>query len=258
MAAFPSVWARSWLAWCLAEVGEFVEGVTVGEEAAAIAESGDHPYSRVQAAFGLGTLYVIQGRPDQAIPVLEQGLVVARLANIPFLVPFMTGPLGAAYALDGRSDRAVALLEQTVEQAVSMRLVANQSLRLAWLGEAFLLAGRFDAAFEQARRALDLAEDRRERGHHADAQRLLGAVSAGRDEPDFPAAEAAYGQALAEAEALGMRPLTARCRLGLGRLHSRAGRPELAGEQLAAATAMFEAMGMTRWLAEARAEAGAE
>jgi class 3 adenylate cyclase/tetratricopeptide (TPR) repeat protein len=256
MAAFPSVWARSWFAWCLAEVGEFEEGQRVGEEAEAIARSGDHPYSRVQAAFGLGTLHLIQGRPDQAIPVLEQGLVMARLLNIPFLVPFIMGPLGAAYALDGRTDRAVPLLEHTIEQAVSMRLVAHQPLRLTWLGEALLLAGQTDAALEQARRALHLAQDRGERGHNARARHLLGAVSAGHGDPERPAAEAALGEALAEAEALGMRPLVARCRLGLGRLYAQAGQAEQAGEHLAAATAMFEAMGMTRWLGEARAEAG--
>jgi class 3 adenylate cyclase/tetratricopeptide (TPR) repeat protein len=255
MAAFPSVWARSWLAWCLAEVGEFAEGQAVCEEAVAIAQSGDHPYSRVQAAFGLGTLHLIQGRPDQAIPVLEQGLVVARLLSIPLLVPFIMGPLGAAYALDGRTDRAVAMLQHTVEQAVSMRLMANHSLRLAWLGEALLLAGRTDAAFEQTRRALLLAEDRRERGNLACARHLLGTVIGRRGDAELPAAEAAFGEALAEAEAMGMRPLAARCRLGLGRLHSRAGRTALAGEHLGAAAAMFEAMGMTRWLGEARAAA---
>ena len=48
-----------------------------------------------------------------------------------------------------------------------------------------------------------------------------------------------------------MRPLAARCRLGLGLLHQRAGERQRAREDLAAASAMFGAMGMTRWLAQA-------
>jgi class 3 adenylate cyclase/tetratricopeptide (TPR) repeat protein len=215
MAAFPSVWARSWLAWCLAELGQFDEGAAVAEQAVEIAASGDHLYSRVQAAFGLGTLRVIQGRPELAIPVLEQGLVVARLASISFLVPFVTGPLGAAYALDGRANHAVTVLEQTVEQAVSVRLVANHALRLAWLGHAHLLAGRRDPALELARRALQLAEERRERGQQAYAHRLLADVAADGEEPDMPAAEAAYRRALALAADLGMQPLVAQCRASL-------------------------------------------
>jgi class 3 adenylate cyclase/tetratricopeptide (TPR) repeat protein len=221
MAAFPSVWARSWLCWCLAERGEFQEGVAVGEEAAAIADAADDAYSRGQAAFGLGMLSVTQGRPDRAIPILEQGLVVARLAGITFLVPFITGPLGAAYALAGGTDRAVTLLEQTVEQAISIRLVANHALRLTWLGQAHLLAGRSDAALELARRALRLAEERRERGQQAYALCLLADIAARDERSDVEVAQAGYHRALALAEELEMRPLIARCLDGAARVRGR-------------------------------------
>ncbi|MBI1735121.1 MAG: AAA family ATPase [Candidatus Rokubacteria bacterium] len=221
MVAYPSVWARSWLCWCLAERGEFAEAIAVGEEAVEIANAGDHAYSRGQAAFGLGMLYVIQARPDLGIPILEQGLVVVRVANIPFLVPFLTGPLGAAYALDGRADRAVTLLEQTVEQAVSIRLVANHALRLVWLGQAQLLGGRHDAALELARRALRIAEERKERGQQAYAHRLLADILARDESAGLEAAQAEYQRALALAEELEMRPLLAECREGTARLRGR-------------------------------------
>ena len=218
MAAFPSVWARSWLAWTLAELGEFDEGVTAGEEAIALAESGDHSHSRAQAAFGLGMLYLIQGNVDAAIAVLERGLVVARVANIPFLVPFLSGPLGAAYLLDRRVERAVTLLEQTIEQAISMRLSAHHALRLAWLGHALLLADRGEAAGNLARRALETAEEQRECGQQAYAHHLLAAVAERHASHDVAAQ--AYGRALALAESLSMHPLAARCRLGLARVHA--------------------------------------
>ncbi|MGH8722499.1 MAG: hypothetical protein ACREU4_10965, partial [Burkholderiales bacterium] len=193
MAAFPAVFARSWLCWCLAERGEFAEGAAAGAEAAQLAESADDAYSRAHIAFGLGTLHVLEGRPDRAIPVLERGLVVARLAGIPLLVPFITAPLGAAYTLEGRLDRAVPALEQAIEQAVSMRLVANHALRLAWLGHAQLSAGRHEAAIDLARRALQMAEEHRERGQQAYVHRLLGDAAAHGEKPDVLAAEAAYG-----------------------------------------------------------------
>src|SRR4029453_2964030 len=99
MAAFPSGWARSWLAWTLGEMGEFAEAEAVGAQGAEMAEAARHAYSRFQALFGRGVLSVIQGRLDQAIPALEQGLVLARLESIPFSAPFITAPLGAAYLL---------------------------------------------------------------------------------------------------------------------------------------------------------------
>ncbi len=254
MTALPSVWSRSWLAWSLAELGQFAEGVAVSEEAARIAEAADHDYSRIQAAFGLGTLYVIQALPDKAIPVLEQALVIARLADIAFLVPFVTGPLGAAYALGGQLERAMALLEQTVEQAVTMRLQGQQALRLAWLSRAQLMAGRSESAFDLARRALNLAEERQERGLRAHVQYLLGDIAASAGDSSLQAAETAYREALVLAEPLAMRPLVAQCHRGLAGLSGRARRLDEAREQLAEAIAMFREMDMRSSLARAEAD----
>jgi tetratricopeptide (TPR) repeat protein len=226
----------------------------VADEATAIAASGDHVYSRIQACWGLGMLSLIQGRLDRAVPALEQGLVSARLENIPFFVPFITAPLGGAYALDGRVDGGITLLEQSVEQAASMRLVANHSLRLAWLAWAQLLAGRREPALEHARRALDIALDRQERGQQARVRRLLADIEAGADAPDVPRTEAGYRAALDLADSLGMRPLAAQCRLGLGGLHRRVGRDEPARVELDDALARFSAMGMTLWIERTKAE----
>ena len=253
MVAFPSVWARSWLAWTLAEMGEFTDAEAVAEEAAEIAGSAHHAYSRFQALFGRGVLSVIQGRLDQAIPALEEGLVLARLESIPFSAPFITAPLGAAYLLSGRIDAGVTLLEQTVEWAESMRLVANHALRISWLGQAHLLSGRHDAAREQAHRALRIAEERGERGQQAYVLRLLAAIEAEAETPDVPVVEAAYRRALDLAETLRMRPLATHCLLGLGRLHQRAGNADVARAHTTAAMTRFDAMGMAFWAERARA-----
>ena len=65
------------------------------------------------------------------------------------------------------------------------------------------------------------------------------------------AAEAAYRQALALAEALGMRPLLAHCHLGLGTLYTKVGRLAQARAALWTAIELFQAMGMTFWLPRA-------
>jgi hypothetical protein len=63
-----------------------------------------------------------------------------------------------------------------------------------------------------------------------------------------------YAQAMAMAEARGMRPLAAHCRLGLGRVSRRVGDGAGARAHLAAATAMFGAMDMRVWRERAEAE----
>ncbi len=254
MAGLPSVLSRAWLGWCLAERGEFVEGLRYAGEGLQLAEAADHAYSLILASFGLGTVSVLNGDLSEAIPVLERGLVLDQVENLPLLFPFVAAPLGLAYAQSGRTAEALPLLEQAVEQAAAMKLVANQSLRVIWLGEAHGLAGRFDAATEQARRALALSHGQGERAHQAYALRLLAEIASDRDTPDVKAAEASYREALALASELGMQPLAGRCRLGLGRLSLRMGRTAQARSDLEAAIALFHSMAMTGWLAQAEAE----
>jgi class 3 adenylate cyclase/tetratricopeptide (TPR) repeat protein len=249
MAGLPSVYARACLAWCLADLGEFPEGIARGEEGVAIAEAADHAYSRALAAWGLGTLHVVRGDAGQAITVLEQGLVLTRMADASLLFPFVAAPLGAAYALAGRDDDAVPLLEEGLRQAAALNLLAHHPLRLTWLGEALLRAGQIDRAGEQAARARALAEQQGERGSHAYAWRLAGELAERRDPPDVEAAVDAYGNALRLATEPGMRPLVARCRLGLASL--RQGSGAAGGDARAARDAAAEALrelGMTHWL----------
>jgi hypothetical protein len=70
-------------------------------------------------------------------------------------------------------------------------------------------------------------------------------------------ADAAYHQAMALAEELGMRPLIAHCHLGLGKLYRRTGKRDQAQEHLTTATTMYREMGMTYWLEKAEAEVNA-
>ncbi len=81
----------------------------------------------------------------------------------------------------------------------------------------------------------------------------LGVVQAHADPPDAAQAEAHYQQALALAEALGMRPLQAHCHLGLGRLYGQIGRREEARVTLSTAIDFYRAMAMTFWLPQAEA-----
>ena len=70
---------------------------------------------------------------------------------------------------------------------------------------------------------------------------------------DAAQAEASYQQALALAEALGMRPLQAHCHRGLGTLYAKTGQREQARTEFASAIALYQTMAMTFWLPEAEA-----
>jgi tetratricopeptide (TPR) repeat protein len=173
----PAVQFRAWLAWCLADLGEFAEGATHGEAAVRIAESVDHTYSLVIACLGVGVLYLRKGNLQAAIRVLERDLVLCQAANIPFFVPQVAPHLGAAYVLSLRMAEAVSLLERARDQAAAMKLMSFQSLRVAHLSEAYLLAGRLEDVIGLAGEALALSRDQQERGNEAYVLRLLGEIT---------------------------------------------------------------------------------
>ena len=248
-----SVLSRSFLARNLAECGTFAEGRAPAEEGERIAETADHPYSRVVAYWAVGFRYLCKGDLNQAIPVLERALDLAMGAHIGLAVPWVAAPLGAAYALAGRTADALPLLEQAVEQGVARCLMLDHALRVAWLSEASLLAGRLEEAYTQAQRALEFSRAHKERGHEAYALRLLGEIAARREPPEATPAEAAYRQALALAEELGMCPLQAHCHLGLGTLHVKIGQREPARAALSTALDLYRAMDMTFWLPQVEA-----
>jgi tetratricopeptide (TPR) repeat protein len=156
--------------------------------------------------------------------------------------------LGAAYTLAGRVADAVSLLTQAMEQTIAMERIVGLTRCSLSLGEAHLLAGRLEEARQRAAQAVDLARQHQQRGHEAYALRLLGDIAAHRDPPDVTQAEAYFSQALALADALGMRPLQAHCHRGLGTLYARSGQRELARTALAAAIMLYRAMDMTFWL----------
>ncbi|HET6369432.1 MAG TPA: AAA family ATPase [Pseudomonadales bacterium] len=252
LAGLASVMSRSHLAWSLAELGEFDEAIARAEEGIRLAEGAGHVYSLAYACLGLGGTLLRRGRLGAAQGVLERGLALCE--EVPGLFPPFAGDLALVRALGGRAAEAVELAAQGVARAERMGRLGRLSLIATHLGEVQLLAGRLDEAAEQGRRALSLARTQNERGNQVYALRLLGLVASETPPADRDAvarhesAARYFDEALALAEGLGMRPLVARCRLGLGRLARRAGDTGTAARHLDAATALLHELGMTYWL----------
>jgi tetratricopeptide (TPR) repeat protein len=250
---FPAVFSRTWLAVCHAELGTFAEGRTIGEEGLRIAEAVDHPGSLMLASWGIGLLVLRQGDQPRALPLLERAVSLCQEADIPAWFPWMAPALGATYTRSGRIADAVLLLTQAMEQAAAIESIVHQTFCRLPLGEAQMLAGRLEEAHGLAKSALALAREHQERGNQAYALLLLGDIAARRETPEVEPAEVHYQQALALADALGMRPLVAHCHLGLGTLYAKRGRGEQARPELFTAIGLYRSMDMTFWLAQAEA-----
>jgi tetratricopeptide (TPR) repeat protein len=253
LAGLPSVHSRTWLGWCLAEMGAFPEGIAYGAEGLRVAEAVERPYDLLVAYCGLGQVYLHQGDLASALPMLERGLSLCQRTHIPLLLSTIASLLGTAYALCGRISEALPLLEQAVAQDTARRLPASSSIAGVRLSQAYLLAGRVQEAQQLARQMLDLARTRKEQGHEAHALWLLGEIYIQDLPQQVELAATCYRQALALAEALAMRPLLAHCHLGLGLLYSQGPGGAQARTELSAAIELFQSMDMRLWLPRAEA-----
>jgi class 3 adenylate cyclase/tetratricopeptide (TPR) repeat protein len=246
--------SRQWLVLTLTELGEFAEAQRLVDEM--LAGGLSQTEAVIGVSFASGLLHTRWGAPERAVSMLEQGMALCSTADLPVVAPLIASTLGHACTLLGRAGDAIGLLEQAVEQAARMGIVSAQSLRVAWLGEAYLAGGGLDDAGREAARALALARRHGERGFEAWVLRLLGQIASARDQLAIDDAEHHYGQALALASDLGMRPLAGHCHAGLATLQSRRGNRARAAEHLTTATAMYRDMGMTSWAQRVEREMG--
>jgi tetratricopeptide (TPR) repeat protein len=254
----PNVaFARIWSVLAMAEIGEFSEGAVIGEAIVAGAVTHGRRHEEVWARLGLGRLYVVQGVWKRAIEVLEPGLPLSETSSdLAVYFSRTASSLGDAYMRSGRGAEGLALLERAAGHAASLGFSYSQALVVGMLGEARLLAGDVDGAARSVGAALELARRFGQRGWEARALRLDAEVAAHRAPVDIADVEARFAAATALAGELGMRPLLAHCRLGLGTAYASAGATARARGEIEAALAECRAMDMPYWCERAERALG--
>jgi DNA-binding SARP family transcriptional activator len=246
------IYSHACLACCLAELGEFGEGLACGARALRLAGEIDRAYALVHACFGTGIVYLRKGELDRAVSLLERGQDLCRGRDFPFVAAANESLLGYAYLLKDQLARALPLLEEAVETFTSR--MGGAALPMLHLAECYLKAGRQTDASAMAERALELAAERGEQGHRGWALRVRGLIAAHGERPDVEAAAAFHREALALAADLEMSPLRAHCHLALGRCYRRTGRRREALTQLSTAADLFRSMEMPYWLPRCQTE----
>jgi len=246
--------SHSWLSWCLTVLGDTAAGLKVAERATALAEASGSAEIMASVRSGNGRVYLLRHEVPQAIEELQRALVLCEEIDTPLLEHFTVGHLGQAYVLAGRLDDGIHLMETSSRLAESLGIVAAHANRLVWLGDGYRRAGRLDEAQALAARGLDLAREREERGHEALALVVRAAIAIDREPTDTAAAEADCRAALEIAESCAMLPLAARCLLGLGMTYRRAGKLDQARHHLMTSQERFRAMSLPAWVERVDAE----
>jgi class 3 adenylate cyclase/tetratricopeptide (TPR) repeat protein len=253
----PSVFARSHLVESLAEIGRFDESRRYADEAVQLAETTNHPDTVLWAHHCAGVHHLARGEVAAATGAFQRAYSLCREHDMPVYRPRLSSELGIAWALGGRAIEAVPMVQQAAVEAAGRRQTSSYSQVLLLLAEVYLLADRVADGEEAAVRALAHFRQQGERGHVAHALGVLGDITARQGSVGAIRAEEYYEEAGRLAEELGMRPLGARCTLGLARLLSRTGRLAGARPAFELACASFRDLGMSADLARAEAELAA-
>jgi tetratricopeptide (TPR) repeat protein len=216
-----------------------------------MAQMFDRIFLLATALVHLGAAHVIRGDVAHALPLLERALRLCQTAELPMAGVFAAVRLGQAYKLTGRFQDAVAVLEEGRDLVESTNAEMIRPMLQAHLADAYSLTGRGEAASTLVHQAVEMARRGKMHGHEAWALYLLAEIHDRGATMRTEDVSQRYAEAIQAAERLGMRPLLAQCRLGLGNQCSRDGRAELAREHLTAAETAFGEMGMQSWLGKA-------
>ena len=250
----PAVFARGFFSWSLSELGRFGEAEAAAREALELAEAIGHPQTVAAGLLAMGTFYVRRGDVEHAVAPFERARDLCHRHDIPLWRPVFASFLGYSLALSARFAEAEALLREALDQAASMRMAIFYSQMIVWLSEARLLAGAVAEAGGLADEALSSTQERHEAGLEGWALRLMAEVTTQREPLDVARAEDLYRQAMQRADALGLRPLSARGHLGLGILYRCSGKHQDARSHLTTAMSLFRDMQMRFWSERVDAE----
>jgi class 3 adenylate cyclase/tetratricopeptide (TPR) repeat protein len=245
----PLVFAASFAAWALAELGEFPEAEAVGAMGFDFATQRKHAYSISVASFGFGHMLVLQGRTAEAIRVLEIGFEQVKLHGVEAALGFIASRLAHAYAKEGRREECLSTVQTFKARVLPGTAPIGPEYYAVTAAE--ITISLIDAAAQTARRLLGQAAHLGDRGSVAWTEHLLGDIALA-DGTGEEAATTHYRTADGIASELGMRPLQVHCRLGLGNAARRAGRTAVAKAEFQAALEMAETLDMAPAASEAR------
>ena len=246
--AISYVTSSGWLAFTLAELGDFHAADACADQALRVADGAGHAYGQTIARTLAGLVWLRRGHLDRAFGYLQPSLEACREKHLDVWRPLPSSLLGLTQALAGRLDEALPLLRDGVHLSEVLGINAYLALWMLNLAEGQLAAGQLDQARETARHALDLAVSHKERGHQAWAWRLMGDLDSRGDATALAQAEENYRRALNTAEELRMQPVIAHAKMGLGRVMRLRGDRERAEEYLVTAFMMFRGMDVPFWV----------
>src|SRR6266542_3477849 len=163
--AISYVTSSGWLAFTLAELGDFHAADACADQALRVADGAGHAYGQTIARTLAGLVWLRRGHVERAYGYLQPSLEACREKHLDVWRPIPASLLGLTQALSGKIEEALPLLRDGVHLSEVLGVNALLPLWTLNLAEGLMTAGQMNEARETARHALDLAVSHKERGH---------------------------------------------------------------------------------------------
>jgi class 3 adenylate cyclase/predicted ATPase len=156
----------------------------------------NHPYSMAWTCTWAALIYLHANRADTLRPLLEQGLALADDHGYAYVSAMARFALGWCETRQGRPDEGILQMEQGLAAFVATGSGIVLPFFQAVLAEALGQVGRHDEALEYLAQAWAQTEQGGERWHEAELHRIRGDILAASPRPDLAQARACYKQAM--------------------------------------------------------------
>jgi tetratricopeptide (TPR) repeat protein len=236
--------------WC-ARAGKLEEALRYAARAREIGEAMDNAMLRAWGAMEAEP-YMYKGDWEQVVRVAEEGLPVAWEIGERFVIFFSSSWLCIAYLKLVRLEDAKRVLGRALKESQARTFTPfNITYLQITVAHLHLSLGELDEALGVARNALELAESNFFLLEQGAANRILGQINEAMG--NRKEAVAAFRNGLQVLERIQSRPELAQTLLAYGRFKA-AGDDSAGGRALIErALRLFEEMGATGWIDEARA-----
>ena len=256
LSGVPSVLTRGFLAWMLSELGEFEEAEMYARQGIELADHVKNVFSTALVYVHSGFAYMRHGNLETAKKLLQKANTLGREAELHSILSYVAGGLGDVYLLLGRPDDALPILEEGVAPQNLDSSISSSIHPITALSEAYRLNGQIAKAILTAEEAMQIYRQTEEHCFGAWALYGMAKIQSEIGSGQTEQATHTFRQAIDLAEELKMRPLLAHCSLELGQFYIRSGKYEKARSELMKATDLYRSLGMRFWLPKAEAILG--
>jgi predicted ATPase len=235
----PGAFCLAFSSWVLWPLGYPEQALAKSEAALALARQLAFPHTLAASLFFTAMVHRFRGERDLAQERAEAAIALGREHGLPHWTLFGAIVRGWALAMQGKFEDGIPAIREglAIQRAAGARILRPSFLGM--MAEAHAAAGQAEAGLGVLAEALALVEQTGERYQEAELHRLRGALLLQPPVADASEAEAAFEQALTVARRQQARSWELRAATSLARLWTRQGKHVAARAVLAPVHAWF-------------------